>query len=208
MKQLKCDQVRITQNEPRFAKEPNSKTTLFSYMTYHHNINTGRKKESPLPFLQIPRHHHHRTQNRINSFGFVWGWRRGKALDLEAFEGFLVGPGLDGEIGLGVESDTEDDDGEEAGDVARQLPVFPFPRLTSWWWGPVEEVTLGFLLVTRAAPPARPCCRGAAACAQRWEEPLPDHATHGCCWGWHLLGFGVCVWSGLPRRDREREREQ
>ena len=44
MKQLKCDQVRITQNEPRFAKEPNSKTTLFSYMTYHHNINTGKKK--------------------------------------------------------------------------------------------------------------------------------------------------------------------
>ena len=43
MKQLKCDQVRITQNEPRFAKEPNSKTTLFSYMTYHHNINTGKK---------------------------------------------------------------------------------------------------------------------------------------------------------------------
>lgn len=78
-----------------------------------------------------------------------------------------MGPGLDGEIGLGVESDTEDDDGEEAGDVARQLPVFPFPRLTRWWWGPVEEVALGFLLVTRAAPPARPCCRGAAACTQR-----------------------------------------
>jgi len=46
MKQLKYDQVRITQNEPRFAKEPNSKTTLFSYMTYHHNINTGKKKKS------------------------------------------------------------------------------------------------------------------------------------------------------------------
>ena len=43
-----------------------------------------------------------------------------------------MGPGLDGEIGLGVESDTEDDDGEEAGDVARQLPVFPFSRLTIW----------------------------------------------------------------------------
>ena len=49
-----------------------------------------------------------------------------------------MGPSLDGEIGLGVETDAEDDDGEEACDVARELPVFPLARLSRSLWGPVK----------------------------------------------------------------------
>ena len=63
-------------------------------------------------------------------------------------------PSLDSEIGLGVETNTEDDDGEEARDVARQLPIFPFTGLTWWWWCPIEEVTIGPFLVTGRRPPA------------------------------------------------------
>lgn len=76
-------------------------------------------------------------------------------LDLEAFEGLLVGPGLDGEIGFGIESDAENDDGEEAGDVAREFPILPFSRLARRWRGPVEEVTFWLFLVARTRPAAR-----------------------------------------------------
>ena len=48
---------------------------------------------------------------------------------LKALERLLVRPGLDCEVELGVEADTEDDDGEEGGEVAGQLPVLPLPRL-------------------------------------------------------------------------------
>lgn len=43
-----------------------------------------------------------------------------------------MGPGFDGQIGLGVEPNTEDHDGEEAGDVAGEFPVFPLARLARW----------------------------------------------------------------------------
>lgn len=69
-----------------------------------------------------------------------------------------MGPSLDGEIRLGIEADAEDDDCEEAGDIAGQFPVFPFAGLARWWWGPVEEVTLGVLLVARTGPAARTSC--------------------------------------------------
>lgn len=68
-----------------------------------------------------------------------------------------MGPGLDGEIGLSVEADAKDNDGEEAGDVARELPVLPFSSLAWGQRGPVEEVTFRLLLVARAGPPARTC---------------------------------------------------
>ncbi|KAF2289428.1 hypothetical protein GH714_036133 [Hevea brasiliensis] len=51
--------------------------------------------------------------------------RETKFLHLEAFEGFLVRPGLDGQIGLGIQPNTKDHNGQEAGDVARELPVLP-----------------------------------------------------------------------------------
>lgn len=86
-----------------------------------------------------------------------------RGLHLEALESFLVGPGLDGEIGLGVEADAEDHDGEEAGDVAGELPVLPLARLPRRRWSPVEEVTLGPLLVARAAPPALSSSSGATS---------------------------------------------
>ncbi|KAK5787274.1 hypothetical protein PVK06_041927 [Gossypium arboreum] len=63
-------------------------------------------------------------------------------------------PSLDSEIGLGVETNTEDDDGKEARDVARQLPIFPFTGLARRWRGPVEEVTIGSFLVTGRRPAA------------------------------------------------------
>ena len=64
-------------------------------------------------------------------------------------------PGLDCEVGLGVEADAEDDDGEEGGDVAGKLPVLPLPRLPRRRRRAVEEVPLGPLLVARRRPPPR-----------------------------------------------------
>lgn len=65
-----------------------------------------------------------------------------------------MSPCLDGEIRFGIETNTEDDDGEEASDVTRQFPIFPFASLTRWEWGSVEEVAVGSLLVTWTRPPA------------------------------------------------------
>lgn len=75
-------------------------------------------------------------------------------LHLKALQSLLMGPGLDGEIGLGIETDAENDNSQEAGYVARQLPVFPLPRLPRWRWCPVEEVAVWLLLVTWARPSA------------------------------------------------------
>lgn len=47
-------------------------------------------------------------------------------------------PSLESEIGLSVKPDAEYDDSEEAGDVTRQLPVFPFTRLSGRRRRPVE----------------------------------------------------------------------
>lgn len=71
-----------------------------------------------------------------------------------------MGPSFDGQIRLGVESNTENDYGEEAGDVARKLPVFPLARLPRRRWCPVEEDSLRWN-VTGTRPTARPA--GAAA---------------------------------------------
>lgn len=74
----------------------------------------------------------------------------------------MVSPGLDGEIGLGVEPHTEYDDGEETRNVARKLPVLPLPRLSRRRRYAVEEVPVGAVLVAGRSPPAR-AVFGAAA---------------------------------------------
>lgn len=58
-----------------------------------------------------------------------------------------MGPGLDCEIGLGVKADAEDDNCEEAGDVAGELPILPLAGLSRRRRGPAEEVAVGALLV-------------------------------------------------------------
>lgn len=71
-------------------------------------------------------------------------------------------PSLDGEIGLGIEAHAKNDNCEEAGDIARKLPVLPLSGLARWWRSPAEEVAVGSLLVTWTGPsartiPASPC---------------------------------------------------
>lgn len=66
-----------------------------------------------------------------------------------------MGPGLDGEIGLGAEADAEDDDGEEPGDVVGELPVLPPPRVTRRRRRACEGVAVRALLGPRARPSAR-----------------------------------------------------
>lgn len=88
-----------------------------------------------------------------------------------------MGPGLDGQIGLGVEADAEDDDGEEAGDVAGQFPVLPLAGLAWRRRSPVEEVALGVFLVAGSGPAA-----GAGGCAaaatEGGKDAVPEH--DGC----------------------------
>lgn len=83
-----------------------------------------------------------------------------------------MGPSFDGEIGLGVEADAEDDYGEEASDIAGKLPVLPFPRLSRRRRCPVHEVTVGPLLVARASPPARSVSSSAPE-AETGAHPRP-----------------------------------
>ncbi|KAG5552401.1 hypothetical protein RHGRI_010468 [Rhododendron griersonianum] len=71
-------------------------------------------------------------------------------------EGFLVDPGLDGEVGLGVEAHSEYDDGEEAREVARELPVLPLPRLPWRRRRSVEEVAVWAILVAQRLGPSPP----------------------------------------------------
>ena len=95
-----------------------------------------------------------------------------------------MGPGFDGEIGLGVEADAEDDDSEEAGDVAGELPVLPLAGLARGRRGPIEEVPLRPLLVAGARPPARPGLRAAAG-PQGLLQPPPERgggAAQGRWW--------------------------
>lgn len=101
----------------------------------------------------------------------------GGFLLLEALEGLLVGPGLESEVGLGVEADAKDDDGEEGGDVAGKLPVLPLPRLPRGGWQPIEDVPLGPLLRPRARPPPSPL-PAAASGPHRRPQPLSNHASH------------------------------
>jgi hypothetical protein len=86
-----------------------------------------------------------------------------------------VRPGLEGEVGLGVEPDAEDDDGEEGGDVAGQLPVLPLTRLPGRQRRPVEEEPLGLLLVPQRRPAPGPIA--AAAGARCPVQPRPQHPT-------------------------------
>lgn len=67
-----------------------------------------------------------------------------------------MSPSLDREIGFGVEPHAEDNDREEASDVARKLPILPFARLSRRRRSAVHEVSLGPFLVTRRGPAARP----------------------------------------------------
>lgn len=101
----------------------------------------------------------------------------GELLLLEALERLLVRPGLDGEVGLGVEANAEDDDGKEGGDVAGQLPVLPLARFPRRRRRPVEEVPLGALLVPRGRPPPGPLA-AAPADARRAAQPCPQHPTN------------------------------
>uniref|UniRef100_A0A0D9Y9Q9 Uncharacterized protein n=1 Tax=Oryza glumipatula TaxID=40148 RepID=A0A0D9Y9Q9_9ORYZ len=73
------------------------------------------------------------------------------------------GKSLQGEVGLRVEPDAENDDGE----VAWKLPVHPLTELPCQRRRPLEEVALGPLIEPRGQPPdpcpRRACCR----CAPR-----------------------------------------
>lgn len=129
----------------------------------------------------------HTTQKIGDSVGFRW-FGRGGGLELETLEGLLVSPGLDGEIGLGVEADAEDNDGEEASYVAGQLPVLPLARLARWQWRSVEEVSLRPLLVPRARPPARSCGGCATTDTQGSHQALAEHAG-GAAYGHAWLVF-------------------
>lgn len=126
-----------------------------------------------------------------DSFGGVVIGGEG-VLDLQALKGLLVGPCFDGQIGLGVEPNTQDHDGEEAGDVAGQFPVFPLAGLARGRGGPVEEVPLGPLLVARARPPAGTRLRPAAG-SERLEDPPADGGGGGGEWrgGRHRVGFDL-----------------
>jgi len=115
-----------------------------------------------------------------DSFGGVVIGGKG-VLDLEALKGLLVGPRFDGQIGLGVEPNTQDHDGEEAGDVAWQFPVFPLAGLARGQGSPVEEVPLGMLLVARARPPAGPRFRAAAG-SKGLEDPPAERGGGGGEW--------------------------
>ena len=119
-------------------------------------------------------------------------------LGLEALQGLLVGPGLDGEIWLGVEADAKDDDGEEAGDVAGELPVLPLAGLARRLRSPVEEVALRPLLVARRGPAAGARV-SASAGAEGGEETVPEHGGEGCCRRESV--------EGSDNEERERERE-
>ncbi|KAK8588796.1 hypothetical protein V6N12_023210 [Hibiscus sabdariffa] len=92
-----------------------------------------------------------------------------------------MSPSLDSEIGLRVESDTKDDDCEEACDVARQLPIFPFTGLARRRWDPVEEVTIGALLVTGSRPSAWTVVGGEGPGEQPAAEHVGQGHRGGCC---------------------------
>jgi hypothetical protein len=89
----------------------------------------------------------------------------GELLLLEALERLLVCPGLEGEVGLGVEPDSENDDGEEGGDVVGQLPVLPLARLPGGSGGRLKRYPLCRSscpgVVQRPAPSPLPRVRAA-----------------------------------------------
>uniref|UniRef100_J3MU93 Uncharacterized protein n=1 Tax=Oryza brachyantha TaxID=4533 RepID=J3MU93_ORYBR len=107
----------------------------------------------------------------------------GELLLLEALEGLLVRPGLEGEVGLGVEADAEDDDGEEGGDVAGQLPVLPLPRLG----------------VPRPAPSPPPPRRRSDAARSRARSMPPAAAVE-------IPGIELLLCVSVTRGWREKKR--
>lgn len=99
-----------------------------------------------------------------------------------------MGPRFNGQIRLGVKANTEDHDGEETSDVAREFPIFPFARLTWSKRCSVEEVALGSFFVAGAFPSA---CTGAGATAdsERGEETLTQHGGGD----WNVCWIPLCV---------------
>lgn len=79
----------------------------------------------------------------------------------EPFEGFVVGPGLDRQFGLGAEAHPEDNYGEKAGEITRQLPVLPLPGQPGRRRSTAEGESLGPFLVSLAHPSARCDCSSA-----------------------------------------------
>lgn len=73
-----------------------------------------------------------------------------------------MGPCLDRQIGLGTEANPENNNGEEASDVARQLPILPLSRLSRRRRSPAEGKPFGLILVSGAGPSARPVSSAAA----------------------------------------------
>eukprot|EP00268_Persea_americana_P043202 TRINITY_DN4336_c0_g1_i1.p1 TRINITY_DN4336_c0_g1~~TRINITY_DN4336_c0_g1_i1.p1 ORF type:complete len:176 (-),score=16.64 TRINITY_DN4336_c0_g1_i1:37-564(-) len=103
--------------------------------------------------------------------------RRGSSSS-KALESFLVGPGLDGEVGLGAESNTENDYGEKPGEVVGELPVLPFPRLARWGRGACEGVAVRTLLGAWARPSARSLSTSPRAKGR--FQSAPKHPSSRC----------------------------
>ncbi|GMN54813.1 hypothetical protein TIFTF001_023941 [Ficus carica] len=161
------------------------------------NPNSIAKSQKEKKLFDAQKRHTRIAEFHIRSFR-IRGGNDLVLLGLEALEGLLVGPGLDGEIGLGVEADAENDDGEKAGDVAGELPVLPLAGLARRRRRPVEEVTLRPLLVARRGPAAGAGV-SAAAGAEGGEETVPEHGGKGCCRRESVEG------SNDDERERERE---
>lgn len=94
-----------------------------------------------------------------------------------------MGPGLEREIGLGVDND------EEGGNVAREFAILPLPRLPRGRRRrPVEEITLGALLRPGARPPPLVC---AAALSRPRSMPAAHAIGFDGRWARKTLSFLV-----------------
>ena len=76
------------------------------------NPNSITKSQKEKKLFDPQKRHTRIAEFHLRSFRFGGG-NDLVLLGLETLEGLLVGPGLDGEIGRGVEADAEDDNGEE-----------------------------------------------------------------------------------------------
>lgn len=104
-------------------------------------------------------------------------------------------PGLNREIGLSIEAHSKDDNSKEASNIARQLPVFPLPRLSRRRRRTTEGKTLGPFLVAWTGPTARPITSASTGAKGR-PEAGPESVGRGS--------------EGLKRRHfwcRQSERE-
>lgn len=76
-------------------------------------------------------------------------------LCLETLESLLVCPSFDGEVGLGVEANPEDDNCEKRCNVAREFPILPVPRFTRKKWCAVEKIPVAAFLRPITRPTTR-----------------------------------------------------